>query len=275
MTEPAVADVIADAIADVIADVIVLAGDRGPDDPLAQQAGVAGKVLVPLAGRALLTHVMQALADWSGRGRVRLVSADSEDYRAAADVGIDYTRVEPQSGPAASLSTALEQLPGQHPVLVLTADHPLLEKRWWQPLLNAVDNTDPPDALVGVVDYRQVMQRFPGSRRTRYRFADRSVCGTNIFLLATAKGRALAQIWQSFERDRKQPWRIVARLGIWNLMHYLLGRMTLQQAFDVLSKRFGIRVQPVVLPWPEAAVDVDTLEDFALVKQIFAERSGS
>ena len=218
---------------------------------------------------------MQALANWPTRGRVRLVCADNDAYQNAADVGIEYSRVEPQPGPAASLAAALNELPAQRPVLVLTADHPLLESQWWQPLLDAASDSDPPDALVGLVDYREVMQRFPRNRRTRYRFADRSVCGTNIFLLATPRGRELAEIWQSFERNRKQPWRIVARLGIWNLVRYLLGRMTLQQAFDMLSQRFGVRVQPVLLPWPEAAVDVDTPEDFELVRQILAERSDS
>lgn len=263
------------AMADATADVIVLAGDRGPGDPLAVQAGVMGKVLVPLFGRPLLSYVMQALADWPGRGRVRLVCADTDDYQSAADVGFEYTMVEPQSGPAASLAAALSQLPAQRPVLVLTADHPLLESRWWQPLLDAANDADPPDALVGVVDYRAVMQRFPGNRRTRYRFADQSICGTNIFLLASPRGCELAEIWQSFERDRKQPWRIVARLGVWNLLRYLSGRMTLQQAFDVLSQRVGVQVRPVLLPWPEAAVDVDTLDDFELVEQILAERAAS
>ncbi|MEM7054591.1 MAG: nucleotidyltransferase family protein [Pseudomonadota bacterium] len=255
------------------ADVVVLAGDRGPEDPLALDAGVPGKVLVPLAGRALLTHVMQALSRWPERGQVAVVSNNAEPYQDAVKVGVEYQFVEPASGPAASLAMALRGLSGDRPVLVLTGDHPLLKPEWWQPLLQAMNMPETSDALVGLVDYAQVMQRFPQNRRTRYRFADISVCGSNIFLLATPKGRKLADLWQSFERDRKKPWRIVARLGWANLLRYLLGRLTLEQAFDLLSKRFGVRVQPVLLPWPEAAVDVDSAVDLALVRQIFAERA--
>ena len=256
-----------------IADVIVLAGDRGPDDPLAQQADVAGKVLVPLAGQPLLSHVMQAVKAWASYRKVAVVCKASDAYHAAADVGIEYERVEPAAGPAASLSTAFAVISQDRPVLVLTGDHPLLEDCWLQPLLDAMQQTDAPDALVGVVDYAQVMRRFPHNRRTRYRFADMSVCGTNIFLLTTPGGRKLANIWRSFERDRKQPWRIVARLGWWNLLRYLSGRLTLVQAFALLSQRFGLRVQPVLLPYPEAAVDVDSAADLALVEQIFAARA--
>jgi len=40
---------------------IVLAGDRGPDDPVARAAGVSCKALVPVAGRTMILRVLDAL----------------------------------------------------------------------------------------------------------------------------------------------------------------------------------------------------------------------
>src|SRR3546814_8074611 len=41
--------------------VLVLAGDRGPQDPVSQAAGVVHKCLAPVAGRTMLERVVAAL----------------------------------------------------------------------------------------------------------------------------------------------------------------------------------------------------------------------
>jgi GTP:adenosylcobinamide-phosphate guanylyltransferase len=40
---------------------VVLAGDRGPDDPVAAAAGVCGKALVPVGGRPMVLRVWSAV----------------------------------------------------------------------------------------------------------------------------------------------------------------------------------------------------------------------
>ncbi|MEM1081351.1 MAG: nucleotidyltransferase family protein [Pseudomonadota bacterium] len=256
-------------------DVVVLAGDRGPNDPLALHAGVPGKVLVPAAGQALISHVMQSLSQWPLHGSVRLVCRNSDHFLRAAQQGVTFERIEPAHGPAASLSKALQSLPDDRPVLVMTGDHPLVRAEWLQGLVEQAGDLEHADVIAGVVRYDDVMARFPGNRRTRYRFSDGSVCGTNLFLLNTHAGRAIAQIWQSFERHRKQPWKMIHRLGWINLVRYGLARLSLDQAFEALSARFELALKPTLLPWPEAAVDVDSVRDLQLVERILSERHGS
>ena len=54
--------------------IIVLAAQRdGRLDPLAAEAGVSHKCLVPIGGRPLLAHVMDALAEVEGIDSVRIV----------------------------------------------------------------------------------------------------------------------------------------------------------------------------------------------------------
>ena len=40
---------------------IILAGDRGPHDPVASAAGVSSKALVPVAGRSMILRVLDTL----------------------------------------------------------------------------------------------------------------------------------------------------------------------------------------------------------------------
>ncbi len=51
-------------------------------------------------------------------------------------------------------------------------------------------------------------------------------------------------------------------------MRYLLGRLPLDSALERLSARLGVRVRAVILPFPESAIDVDSIADQKLVEEI-------
>ncbi|MCC5863737.1 MAG: nucleotidyltransferase family protein [Wenzhouxiangella sp.] len=252
-------------------DVILLAGDRGPDDPLAQAAGVAGKTLVPIAGTAMLTRVLRALARWPQLGRVFVLAPDSPAYHAAiAAAGIDQHQclhLAPEASPSQSVGKALVAAGEARPLLITTADHVLLDPVWLDSLLAAASQAE---LLVGLVDYDRVMQRFPNSRRTRYRFSDVSVCGSNLFLLSSAAADRVVQRWREVEKERKRPWKIISMLGWVNLGLYLAGRLSLRSAFKALSAGMGVKIGAVIIDDPLAAVDVDTAADLALVEQALA-----
>ncbi|MGY6629829.1 MAG: nucleotidyltransferase family protein [Wenzhouxiangella sp.] len=253
--------------------VVLLAGDRGPDDPLAVQASVAGKTLVPVAGRAMLTRVLDTLAAWPRLGRVVLVAPDKPDYQqavAASDLAAERLDWQiPQSSLSASVAAGLACAGPDRPLLLLTADHPLMDSRWLERLL---DGDSRADVRIGLADWSGVMARFPGSRRTRYRFSDRSICGTNLFVFQRPAADRLLDTWQRIERERKKPWKIVGLLGWGNLARYLAGRLSLGDAFAALSRSVGVMVEPVLIDDPLAAVDVDSPADLELVNAVLGER---
>ncbi len=255
-------------------EVIVLAGDRGVDDPLAARAAVAGKSLVPLAGRSLLEHVLVCLSDWPKLSGMTLVAPESEDYRAAAaraGWSVDQLRwVEPASSPSESVGRALEGLDASQPVLLTTADHPLLKATWLDEFIGQAAGEA--DLAVGLVDLALFRASYPDARRTSYRFSDRSPCGCNLFLLRTQRARRVVSLWRQVEQDRKRPWRVVSLLGWATLGRYLLGSLSVDQAFKRLSARLQTTIAPVWLSDPDCAIDVDTPEDLALVERIMAVR---
>jgi CTP:molybdopterin cytidylyltransferase MocA len=62
-------------------------------------------------------------------------------------------------------------------------------------------------------------------------------------------------------------------LGWWTVLQYVLGRFSLAQALEKLSDKIQIRVRPVLLPFPQAAVDVDTPDDWHFVQQLVKKQS--
>jgi hypothetical protein len=64
----------------------------------------------------------------------------------------------------------------------------------------------------------------------------------------------------------------VRAFGWRSLVAYLLGRLTLDEALARASKVIDARLAAVVLPQPEAAIDVDKPADLELAESILARR---
>jgi len=246
---------------------VVLAGDRGPDDPVAVQAAVSGKTLARVAGVPMLTRVLSTLSQWPMAEKIVVVAPATNAYQVAvkrAAMPQPFDLIAPRPSPSLSVSAALEAFDDQRPVTLLTADHPLLKLEWLDTLSGPGDD----DLRVGLVDHALVQARFPESRRTRYRFADRALGGTNLFQFRTSRADAILETWRRVEQERKKPWKVVSLLGASNLLRYAVGRLHSEQAFAALSERIGIKIGYRLISDPLAAVDIDSVADLELVESL-------
>ena len=131
------------------------------------------------------------------------------------------------------------------------------------------------DAVVGVAPYERVMTVAGHTRRTVTRLRDGSVCGCNLFALLTPGGMQAVTFWQRMERHRKHPARIARTLGPRTLLKFVFRRLTLAGAMARLSELSGVRVGSVLLPFGEAAIDVDKPDDLAVVEAMLEKAQSS
>jgi GTP:adenosylcobinamide-phosphate guanylyltransferase len=253
---------------------VVLAGDRGPDDPVARRAGVPCKALVPVGGRPMLLRVLDALAGSGAVAGVTLVGPRQAQLDACPELArrIDAGELAwlpPQPSPSLSAMAALERLPADRPVLLTTADHALLQSAWVDAFCAGALGSGK-DAVVGLAAHARVQAAFAQSRRTALRFRGGAYCGCNLFAFLTPAGRRAPAFWRHIEQQRKKPHRLAAALGLGTLLAYLGGWLTLQGGLERLSRRVGAQLGAVLLDDPRAAVDVDTVADFELVERLLA-----
>ncbi|HXU87401.1 MAG TPA: NTP transferase domain-containing protein [Methylomirabilota bacterium] len=252
---------------------VVLAGDRRPGDPVARAGGVSAKCLVRIGGRPMVLRVLDALGSAGEIGARVLCGPDRkvlddapELARCLADQEVDW--LPPQATPTRSAAAAVASVASGSPVLLTTADHALLTARLVDHFCARARATAA-DVVVGVADHAEVLAAFPGTRRTVLRLRDGGYCGCNLFAFLTPAGRAAIDFWRRVEQERKQPLRLAAGVLGWRgLARFALGRLTLDDALSLASRRVGARISAVRLPFPEAAVDVDTVEDLRLVTAV-------
>lgn len=257
---------------------LVLAGDRrGEADPVAVRTGVAHKCLAPVAGTPMLCRVVETLVAVAAVGRIHVAFPDPHLLARVPGLAplLDSGRLRAVPV-AASVSQSVAGLFAETgpPLLVTTADHPLLTVAMVERFLDLATR-EPADLVAGLVAEETIRRRLPDTRRTFLRFRDRAFSGANLFLLAGPGAAAILAFWQRVERERKRPWRIARALGPGLLLAYLLRRLTLDAALERASRRIGGRVRAVVLPFAEAAVDVDKPADLELVERLLAGREAA
>lgn len=240
---------------------LVLAGSRPGADPLAAYAGVAEKALIVIDGETMLARVVAALRR-AGAGRIVVAASSPAVVDHAFALGA--LAIPAGEGPSASVAIGLALV--NTPLLVATADHPLLRPEWVTALIAGA----PRDADVAVLLARReaVERDAPPSARTYIRLADGAFSGCNLFYLARPAAAGLVELWREVESDRKRPWRIVRRLGPLVLLRYLTRTLTLAAALDRLGALSGARIRVVESPSGLAAIDVDKPADLDLVRRL-------
>ena len=255
---------------------IILAADRSADDPVTRAAGVSCKALTPVGGIPMVQRVLNALEESLAVGPRLLCGPpwplleQAATLKSGVDAG-DYSWTANRDSPSASAGATLEQIPDSQPVLLTTADHALLSSQIIDYFCAQACTADF-DLLVGLAPHELVATTYPGVHRTRLRFSDRDYCSCNLFAFMTPRSRTITTFWRKVESQRKRPWRMFATLGWWPVFKYLLGRLSLQEALARISGRLEMKIGVVILPFAEAAVDVDTENDWRLVQQILAEK---
>ena len=255
---------------------IILAADRDVNDPVANAAAVSCKALAPVSGRAMVLRVLDALADAREVGERIMVgpamTSVEQNGELAGLVGSGQVRwVAPQNTPSSSAFSVLRSLPNDTPVLLTTADHALLSAAMVDHFC-AMARSSGCDVLAGVARHELVAEAFPGTRRTVTRLKDGGYCGCNLFAFMTPQARTAADFWRRVESERKKPLRVVKVIGWIAVLRYLLGQLTLDQALSRLSHRMNLRAGTVHMPFAEAAVDVDKVDDWLLVESVLAKR---
>jgi GTP:adenosylcobinamide-phosphate guanylyltransferase len=257
--------------------VLVLAGDRGPQDPVASAAGVAHKCLAPVAGRAMLERVVAALVASPQVGDIAVSLNDPAILARLPALAplMESGRLKPlqaAGSPSRSVLKAVADLPAPFPLLVTTADHALLTPEMVAHFC-AASLASGAEVTAGLTASATLLARYPESRRTYLAFRDERYSGSNLFMLMGPAAMRLPELWLRVEQQRKRPWRVAAVFGPVLLLGYLLRRFTLDEAMARISARLGVRAAAVKMPMAEAAIDVDKAEDLELVERILGKQA--
>ncbi|MFD0848150.1 NTP transferase domain-containing protein [Sphingosinicella xenopeptidilytica] len=252
---------------------IVLAGKRdGRLDPLAANAGVSHKCLVPVAGKPMLLHVLEALDAAQGIGRI-VVSIDTPEIIAPLirQLGSGRIAVE-RSAPNLVDSVFGAANASAPPFLVTTADNVNLTSASIAEILATSHGAG---AAVAFARRDRVIAAHPDGQRRFYRFRCGEYSNCNTYVLGSREALKAAEVFRGGGQFAKFPMRIVKAFGLLNLIRFRYGLATLDGAFRGFSRRFGLTIRPVLVSDGALAIDVDNERTLHVAETILGERGSA
>ena len=254
---------------------IILAAQRdGKLDPMAAEAGVSHKCLVPIVGRPLLEYVIEALVAVPGLERIRIciepaaVEAVRNVRGASGDLGvpIDYVPSAPTITESAYASA--EGLTG--PMIITTGDNVNLTPGAVQAMLDAMAGGA--QVALAMASREAVLAAHPEGQRRFYEFRDAAYSNCNLYAMAGPDALKVAETFREGGQFAKNRKRLIRVVGRFNILLFVLRLASLESAMKRLSRRFGVRVEAVVLTDGAHAVDVDNPRTYAIAETILLEK---
>lgn len=248
---------------------LILAGSRnGKKDPVAQISSVDYKALTVIDGDTMIDRVLGAVRDSKIADKI-LISAPEDMIWESKE---DNQRVPSDTSPVRSILKMLDAVDEEIPLFLTTADHALLNPKI---ILDFVENYDLEnhDTGVAMLPLSVLSAKYPNIRRTRLKFSDGAYKGCNLFVFKNkSSAKKILNFWLSIETHRKNPWKMINALGVIWLLRYIFGKLSLQDALNILGKKTNTTPHAVILKTAEAAIDVDSVSDLEFVRNIIAEK---
>ncbi|MFC0203981.1 NTP transferase domain-containing protein [Novosphingobium soli] len=244
------------------------AGAGGSPDPLARRFGQQHKCLVPLAGRPLAAHVLQTAASHPAVESLA-IAIEREAFDSLFDVlsqipgrGI-VKLVEARRNLVDSVMAAAQGWDGA--LLVTTADHALLTAGSIDRMIAALDRAE---AVFAMAPRDAVLAVHPQDRRRFHAFADGAFAACNLYAASGPEALRAAEAFRGGGQFARRRWRVARAVGMVDLVLLWARAVTLAEAAERLSRRFALKVAPVVLDDGSQAVDVDDDDSHALAESL-------
>lgn len=249
---------------------VVLAGDRGPGDPVAKAANVHGKAAARLHYISLLERVVSVLQQSEHINRIIAVGPGQicleKDFEIRAILNQYHVEtMQPAKGPSTSAMQGVLHS-AFYPTLLVTCDLPMLTAPMIDSYCQRVANLDA-DFVVGAIDTALINQKISELKKTKYYFNGQTVSFANLFAVLTPDGVKAIEYWQDVEECRKRPIELIRKIDWMSILRYKLGRLSLMQVADKLSRKVGARLVIEKFSVPEMAIDVDSAHDYEVLSR--------
>lgn len=250
---------------------IVLAAQRGGRlDPLADRAGVTHKCLVPIAGRPLLEWVLRALAQVPGLGAIH-ISIEKDAVEAACKVkgaqgefGVRVEFVAAATSLADSVYAAAHGIEG--PIVVTTADNVNLAPAAVGEMVAKMHAGA--EGVLVVATREAVLAAHPEGQRRFYKLRGGSYSNCNLYGINGRRALKMAETFRSGGQFAKNPKRLAETFGVLNLLLLRLGLISIEGAVRRMSRRFGARVEAMVVADGSQAIDVDNVRTYGVAREL-------
>jgi len=233
---------------------VILAG--APADPeLQAKYSVKNRAEVPIAGKPMVRHVVEALMGSSDVGDICLIG----DIQCE---GAD--KIIPSAGSMIdNLVAGVNACEGEH-VLISTSDIPMLTADAVSDFIERCGDLSA-DLYYAVIPREACEERFPGMRRTYVRLAEGTFTGGNMVIISSEFVRKNSEYLRQVFQARKKPLALARLIGLGVLIRAAIaqkvwaGAVNLRLLEETAGRVLNADLKAVVTQYAEIGSDADDL----------------
>jgi CTP:molybdopterin cytidylyltransferase MocA len=240
-----------------IAAVVTAGWNPKEDDPLAQYAHGGPKAIIPIAGKPMITHVVDALAQSRYVEHVVIVALEPS-LGIRFSVPIDYLpdHGELVANASAGIQYALAHYPDIDAALLCGSDVPTITPAIVDDFVETCFRTDH-EVYYSIVERSVMEMRFPHSRRSYIHLHDGDFAGGDLVLFRPGVNFDHQALMKKLATARKSALRQASMLGPVIFLRFLARRLSLAEAERRAQEIFEVRARAVPCPHAEVGMDVD------------------
>jgi CTP:molybdopterin cytidylyltransferase MocA len=245
------------------------------DDLLAEYTQGKSKALIPIAGKPMIAHVVDALAGSRYVKHIAVVALDPE-AEVQFSVPIDYV---PDTGGMlsnvqAGVDHVLEHYPDVDAALLSGSDVPTITSAIVDAFIDECRLTDH-EVYYAIVERSVMEARFPESRRTFIRLKDGEFAGGDVMLFRNSYSVSRRDLWERLSASRKNALRQVAMFGPWTLLKFVTRRLSLADAERRAREVLSVDGRAIAFPYAEVGMDVDKPSQLEIARTEIEARAGN
>jgi len=227
------------------------------DDPLAEYTHSGPKAVIPIAGRPMITYVVDAIAATRHVKHVVIVALDPN---AEVEFSVPVEHV-PDAGSLignaeAGLRYALDHYPNLDGVLICSSDLPLITSDMLNDIVEECFQTEH-DLYYTIVERAVMEGRFPESKRSYMHLVEGDFAGGDVFLVRPSLTVDHRDLLQELASARKSVLRQARMIGLRIFLKLLFRRLALNEIVQRVSQVLGMNARVIQFPHAEVGMDVD------------------
>lgn len=254
--------------------ILILAGRRpGAVDALAEAHGVGDKCLVPVAGRAMIAHVLDSAVQ-TDAARIFVSTHHQGLLDDLADPVVerlgDRLVVVPAADNLADSVLAVADR-AEFPLFITTADNCLLTPATIAEIGSEAARLGV-GAGVALARREDVLAAHPEGQRRFYEFSDVAVSNCNAYWIGDRGALRAAEAFRGGGQFVKKPIRVMLAFGLINLLRFRFGLGPIHHIFRRISRHLKVDIAPLLVSDGATAIDVDNARSLAVTEMLMWRR---
>lgn len=240
-----------------VAAVVTAGWSPKEDDPLTEYTEGKSKALIPIAGKPMIAHVVDALARSRYIERIIVVALDPA---AEVQFSMPVEYVPDARGLLANAEAGIQYVADNYPdldaVLLSSSDVPTITPAIVDAFIEECLHTDH-DLYYSIVERSVMEARFPESRRSYVHLREGDFAGGDLLLIRPRMALSQRELWENLAGARKNALQQARMFGLWPLFKLVIRRLSLAEAERRACKALNMRGRAVPFPYAEVGMDVD------------------